>query len=353
MSRSRFRWISKSDLIADRPGRRLTPWLAGLGAFFLVVSVVGVVRLIRGPSPSPPLSEVVATSTTGPTTIVLPTLPSDQELYPDLFDEQGCLRTGPDPDDVDCGNQVPYNEEFDGPPETNPVRNLMGFQGQYYATDLTSKTVVVLPETVAAVPGVGWEAFGLVRNETEFPVGEVMVRALLSDKGGVLLGVAEALVPISELRPGEPGPFHALTDVSTEAVAEVTWEVVTGEAPAASRALMIQRYWEVPYGDRPRWDTDPAQPPFPYLAFGSVTNLGDVAIDTPTVAAAWLDENGRVIWIVTTPVRDLSPSADASKELVPGGIADFYLIVDDPEMAPQLLGPTSQVSGMIIWGYSG
>lgn len=95
----------------------------------------------------------------------------------------------------------------------------------------------------------------------------------------------------------------------------------------------------------------PAEPPFPYLAFGSVTNLGDVAIGAPSVTAAWLDRDGRVMWIFTTRVRQLSPTGDAVKELGPGGLADFNLIVDDPDIGPHLLGPTSEVSGIIIWGY--
>ena len=77
----------------------------------------------------------------------------------------------------------------------------------------------------------------------------------------------------------------------------------------------------------------------------------DVAIGAPSVTAAWLDRDGRVMWIFTTRVRQLSPTGDAVKELGPGGIADFYLIVDDPDIGPQLLGPTSEVSGIIIWGY--
>lgn len=169
----RWVWIN-TELTPGRPegvSRRLRLWLAGLGSFGLVAILLGLPSLLRGPSPSPPASDLIATPTTTPMAVVRPTLPPDQELYSTMFDEKGCLKTGPALTDVDCGNRVPYNEAFDGPPETNPVRNLMGFQGQFYATEVVADSVVVLTDTVSVVPGKSWEALGLVRNETQFPGG--------------------------------------------------------------------------------------------------------------------------------------------------------------------------------------
>lgn len=186
---------------------------------------------------------------TVPVTATLPSLPSLHVRAPDLYDEDGCARIPPDEGNVvRCG---PFREDLErlreereaciqveaGAPDLEkifeearrtgrcvfveprlPSKNLAGFRGPYYTTDLEAGEVVVLKETLTTAREGTWQAWGLVRNETSTPVGEVNVTASLIGAGGAVLDRPSAEVPVDPLRPGEPGPFVITSTVDAARV---------------------------------------------------------------------------------------------------------------------------------------
>ena len=262
--------------------------------------------------------------------VTLPELPPVWELYPDVYDKDGCLQV---PADEGGGRRCgPPAMVFpiDHSPETHRV--LKGFIGRYYASLVNGNAVTVLQESLTIADSGTWRAWGLVRNETMRNVGNVTVSATLFGRDGTLLDRVSAKVPVSVLRPGEPGPFTIRSTISVSDVARVEWSVEPGALnPAVSRDFIVQPFWEVPFGVSEWRGVKRNDSPYPYVLSAGFTNLGS-RIQRATLVVAWLDENNRVVWVETAP---LAPGTGAS--IPPDGSANFVEIrVSDSAVGPRL-----------------
>lgn len=311
--------------------RRLDELLAGVAAFVLLALVAASCAERAAPPGATPQPTPVSTP--------LPRLPPARVLEPDLFDRSGCAKL--EDGTVDRGAPLLPGEATTGGPHA--WRTLLGFVGPYYVSELRTGEVILLGDSLTIASEGPWRAWGLVRNETTYPAG-ADVSASLFAADGTLLTTVSAHVPVDPLRPGEPGPFALSSDVATSEVATVTWSVVqTPPGPAVLRDFQILQGWRLPFGDRARedgWYRDPTgPPPYPFVQFGSVDNLGDASA-LPLVVAAWVDANDRVVWVATAQVGEVPGNPEASavgpRSLGPRVLGDYYLVISDPRAGPLL-----------------
>lgn len=262
--------------------------------------------------------------------VELPELPAPHERAGHLFDEDDCLRLPPSGgDNAECGAQPLPGQASSHVEATD--RNLAGFRGPHYTTDVSRDEVVVLGSTVRIGDVEGWSATGLVRNETPGQAGRVTVHARLVDEQGAALTTVRSHVPVDPLRPGEPAPFALEANEPVDEVADVRWHVEWGGAqadPARESELLV--HWlrshggsrDVAVGNLLDDETADERP---YLLFGSVRNHADQEIVRPSVVIAWLEEHGQVRHVART--RLLQPgSGDPLDELapeMPGELGDF------------------------------
>lgn len=292
--------------------------LASLVTGGLVLTSAGTVIGVSGP-------------TAAMTRVFLPDLPPVSTLYPDVYDTDGCLRVPADEGGGRrCGPPLETMPPVDGSP--NVYRVLQGFAGPHYATMVDGKAVTILQESLT-VSSIGtWRAWGLVRNEMNRSVGNVVVTASLYAQDGTLLDQPSVTVPISVLRSGEPGPFAVRSAVAASDVVRVEWSVQAGMPnQVASRQFIIQPFWEVPFGVSEWRGVNRDDPPYPYTMATGFRNLGG-RIRGATLVVAWLDENQRVVWLDTTPL-----DSRTTPEIPHDGSANFALLkVGDGQIGPRL-----------------
>ncbi|MBA3780017.1 MAG: hypothetical protein H0X16_12110 [Chloroflexi bacterium] len=301
----------------------------------VVASVLLVACSAFSPAPTPaptlefrPFPAPSGSPTAEPPLASLETLPPPEVLEPDQHDENGCLVYAPD-QPPDCGVPADPADVADGP----ELPAVMGFSGDYYTNRLSAQDVVILSEaTVVSTEG-EWAARGLVRNETSSDVGDVTVTAALRGRDGGLLAKAETVVPIDPLRPGEPGPFELSSSVNASRVANVEWSVASNESLGSPRQFLIEQYWSLPYGNRePRGFEVGTDPPYPFIVFGSVFSRAGMPAVRPVVTTAWLDSEGGVSWVDSTPVE----MASGLIELAPDSFGDFLVSIEDASVGPGL-----------------
>jgi hypothetical protein len=329
---------------AASPSRRTNDPLVGV-RLLLLLALVAASCAERA---APPAAAPEPTSVQTP----LPTLPPARVLEPDLFDENGCAKLGDGT--VDCGAPPLPGEAATEAATEDPLawRSLLGFVGPYYASELRAGAVILLQDSMTIASRGPWRAWGLVRNETAHPAG-ADVTAQLFAADGMLLTTVSAHVPVDPLRPGEPGPFALSSDIAVSDVAAVNWSVLeTPPGPAVLRDFQILEGWSLPFGERGRedgWYRDPpGPPPYPFVQFGSVDNLGGASA-LPLVTAAWVDENDRVVWVATAQIGDVPGNPESSavgpRSLGPRVLGDYYFVISDPSAGP-LLG-SGTVSAML------
>lgn len=280
--------------------------------------------------------------------VPLPTLPSVAERHPDAYDAQGCTQVGPD--EADCSASAAALDQAAAHPDDG-WRTLAGFVGPHYATDVSAGTVVLLDGTTATATAGPWTATGLVRNDTAGAVTAVVVEVALLDAAGRELGVARDDVPVDPLRPGEPAPFEVESDVAADAVADVRWSITFEPAAAADERLVeLVTWWDRRADDPEPVDLylyrDEPGAPLPYLLFGAVTNHGTVALASPTVIAAWLDDAGRVVDVAETAAVTDPANGTGGPPLVPGASADFLFVLDGRP-------PAVDTGRVVLWAVGG
>jgi hypothetical protein len=270
----------------------------------------------------------------GDASVALPTLPPRHELYPNEYDEAGCNIV--DPEEPICPGPAVGDEPALEPGDWQTLR---GFEGPYYDTQLTARDVVVIDSSVSTSTQGNWEAWGLVRNETEVPTGAALSATLLDSDGNVLTS-AQSVVGVSSIRPGEPAPFDIVADVPTEDVGEVQWTVTpTKPAGEAFRDFVVMQFWTLPFGDRARADNlyrDAGEPPYPFVSAGGVTALADKPLADAQVEIAWIDSAGRVVATGSATVGEIPNNPEASKappSLVKGVVAPYFIVVTEPAIA--------------------
>lgn len=267
-------------------------------------------------------------------TIDLPTLPPPHVLHPELRNEDGCTAIPPDEGGGwRCGPQV---EGQLGTESFQTYQALCGFEGPYYSSLVSGKSLVVLENTLNTSTEGNWAVHGLLRNETTETVGEAVVVSRLYGYAGERLGEAKTLSPVRGLRPGEPAPFHIEADVDVGQVYRVEWEIAARSAThPMSRDFMVLVHWEVPYGVMEYGVVLRDDPPYPYLLATGMRNLGEPVQDAQIIAA-WLNDEDQVILIAADGLR--------SGTILPidsGEFADFETIqVFDSGVAHKLHGAT-------------
>ena len=255
----------------------------------------------------------------------LPELPSVADGVDGLYDEHGCLQTGPH--EVDCSvraAEVDAALSEGGPGET---RHLEGFVGSRWLDLVDGRGPTVLSATVERSTAGAFVATGLARNEGTAILADLVVTARLLDPNGVELDVVTGTSPVHDLRPGEPAPFTVRSAVDAESVVRVEWAAAGGAVgDATDRALSWTSYWERPEGGDPvdlylYRDSGGSRP---HLLFGSVASVGPVQVDDPEVVVGWLSPAGRLVEFVTAPVR--GPDGTPRVRLPAGGAADALVV---------------------------
>jgi hypothetical protein len=157
--------------------------------------------------------------------------------YPTLYDENDCLIL-PDIEGggSECDQVIVAPGEVD-PPNRDAWKDLLGFQGNFFADEVTGEGVVLLPGSVSSPQAESWRATGLVRNETTVAKPPVSVSTLLYDASGSLLDAPRAATGIGAVRPGEPAPFMVTSDIAANRVRSWDWCVTVGDVAFRPEAL--------------------------------------------------------------------------------------------------------------------
>ncbi len=266
----------------------------------------------------------------------LPASPPNDERHPDLYDENGCLRSGDG--DATCETTSVGADVGELGQGEGSWRSLAGFVGPRYSTDAGAGGVTILAETVTMPASGPWRAWGLLRNEASHPVGNVVLHADLLDATGTVLESVEALVLVPSMRPGEPAPFDIEGTVDTGLVTDVRWAAAAEPGVERARDLELTTWWTRGFADPTELASylfeDPAGPK-PAVTFGSVTNVGAGDVEVSGVVGAWTDADGRVLWVeeatVTRPRSDADLDAVDSAVVEPDG--DLAAAVAEPDDA--------------------
>ena len=307
---------------------------------------VGLISVVVAAAASVAGHMVAEGASTSTSPAPLPTLPPPSVLEPSLFDSNNCplMPVAGDPNAAwrgVCGPDSGSKPTAPGPQEWLTLR---GYSGSHYAGSLSTGNVAVDDGSVMATTSGTWRARGLVRNQTASATGAV-VTANLYDGAGQALGAAKAAAALDMIRPGEPAPFEVSSSVPATNVADVRWSVTQVAArPGVSRNLLITRSWDLPFGDRAAADNLYKDPvggaPYPYVLAGAVENLSNAALPRAGVVVAWVDDQGRVLYIARAQSGELPfraseaagfPSTIASRTRQP-----FFVTVSDPTVAPLL-----------------
>lgn len=276
-----------------------------------------------------------------------------EDIAPYLYDENGCLIViGAAPVCERNGGEDPVAQGAD----EASAELFVGYFGPHYATTVPAaaarQQMTVLEETVTTAGSGPWSAHGMVRNDTTAPVSTIAVEATLIDAAGNVMAVVSTEAAVHHVRPGEPAPFALSAAVDAATVASVSWKSTPAGAGDDAKRLVDVRpvSWLLPYGERQPvshstlWD-EPAGPPFPYVATGSVENTSGGSLSGVQVTAAWLDAEGRVVHVDTVPAIDVTRLA--VDPLPEGFPAQFVIVYDDPQLGPALAGTT-----IAVWGFA-
>ncbi|MFN8602943.1 MAG: hypothetical protein U0842_20950 [Candidatus Binatia bacterium] len=270
----------------------------------------------------------------------MPAVPPPYVRFPDGFDRDGCAlipRTGAPPSRVCPARRASLSSAVAG-----DWGRYLGYEGPAAAPSLSPGRVVLLPETLTTAPRGWWRAAGLVRNDTSGIVREVRVTVTLATSAERPLGSATVVVPVREVRPGEPAPFEIRTLVPVQSVRHVTWSVAatsSGGTTSSSRMAEIElgriatspssagesleaslvAGGSAPDGDATR------------IGWGILRNWGPLPIARAKVVGMWIDERGRAVRLVEGRVAP-SVAGDASfaADLLPGGTRSFELFEHEP-----------------------
>jgi hypothetical protein len=300
---------------AGRPLRRTR-----YGRVLLLVALVVVVG--RGVGLAAPLENPVA----------LPTVPPPHVRFPAGFDAQGCAliaHGAADSQRVCPAVRTPTSS----PSDDADWARYLGYEGPPAVRRSDGVGAMVLPTTLIVASHGWWRATGLVRNDAPEPVHEVRVTGIFAAADDRPLGTATTVVPVHDLRPGEPAPFELQALLPAEAVRRVRWRVTTAGANATSSSRMAEievgRIAPCPVAESAGLQAIAARRMIADapIGWGILRNWGSTGIARPSVVAMWLDEKGRAVRMVDARIRPATPGARiATGELLPGATIQFDLI---------------------------
>ena len=246
------------------------------------------------------------------TSVALPTVPPPHVRFPGSFDEHGCALIAQRA--AQAKRLCPA-----GPATTARTEGWsrhLGFEGPRVASRVHGTGVVLLLDTVSVASRGWWAATGLVRNDAIDSAREVRVSVTLSTAHDRVLGTATVVVPVRDVRPGEPAPFELRTLVPVEAVRRVDWRVTS----EAAEDLGASRMAEIEIGrigaDRVGREAPPRRSVLVsaagaaaeggrWIGWGVLRNWGPRPLRQPAVVGMWIDERGRAVRLVHGRVRDL------------------------------------------------
>jgi hypothetical protein len=292
-----------------RPALRLL--LAGIGLAALALSGAGLVAGASDPAPAPGLPE----------------LPSVSEQVAGLYDDDGCLRTGAGPDDVDCSVRADEVDEALSHGGAREPRLLQGFSGSHWLGQVDGRGPRVLPDSVQLSAGGTFTASGLARNEGTEVLSTLSVTARLVDLAGAELDEVTVTSPVRDVRPGEPVPFTFTSPVAASTVDHVEWSATGGATgDEATRALSWTPFWERPVDGDPvalyLYRDGPGRRP--HLLFGSVAAVGGTGVDRPEVVVAQVSADGRLVALASTSVT--GPDGSPLAHLDAGAAGDALVV---------------------------
>jgi hypothetical protein len=131
-------------------------------------------------------------------------------------------------------------------------------------------------------------------------------------------------------------PTSSSATASTEPVTSAS---SSSSVPRPESGVTVAVYWTRPYGTARPIDVpgyaDPQGGPFPFVLYGSVTNVGDEPLAEPLIAIDFLDgTSGAPIHQVVA--RPVDPQGQPIAQLAAGGTADLIVVVDDEAVAVRL-----------------
>ncbi len=234
-----------------------------------------------------------------------------------------------------------------GEPAPNPDRfqTLYGFHGPYYNTTDLDGQIAVLESSVYYWPTATWKATGLLRNQTRCPVHINSLTARLLGSNGELLATATAIIPVDDLRAGEPAPFTIESSIPSDTVKTVDWHISSEAGQTTVRLFDFEIYHAQVAHDGA------------YSLLGQIRNDA-AATSSVRVVAAWLDQqgNGRVLFVDTPQMisvtgtpgsATLSATFSATSTLPSGAAANFEYDDSDPAVV-SLIGQAR----LALWGVS-
>jgi hypothetical protein len=264
------------------------------------------------------------------TSVTLPVVPPPHVRFPDGFDEHGCAliaRGASSPQRV-C--PAVRRDQASAGTVSDWVRYL-GYEGPPAVGGTGTRAVVILPDSLTVAARGWWRAVGLVRNDADAIASEVRVTVELATSGARPLGRATALVPVRNVRPGEPAPFELRTLLPVESVRHVTWSV---SASTGGGTTTPSRMAEIEVGRITSSSSSPdpvraeaAESEAVPIGWGILRNWGPLPITRVSVVGMWIDERGHAIRLVEG--RVLAPSRSGprpSTDLLPGGTRSFELL---------------------------
>lgn len=268
------------------------------------------------------------------TPVALPSVPPPHVRLPGAFDERGCALIPLRP--AHTKRLCPAREV--PPPAADGWSRHLGYAGPRVASRVGGSGVVLLADTLGVASRGWWRATGLVRNETTERAREVTVTVTLATADDRVLGTATAVVPVRDVRPGEPAPFELRTLVPAEAVRRIDWRVTAraGAARGSSRTAEIQigrigpdSLHQIPAPTNPLVsEASATADQGRWIGWGVLRNWGEGPLEHPAVVGMWIDEQGRAVRMVRGRfLRD----AAAPIAVPPRGTRTFELFEREPD----------------------
>lgn len=186
-------------------------------------------------------------------------------------------------------------------------------QQQQQSSDSDGDITIVSHSLIDAGSGITL-IVGEVRNDSPEKIGWVQVSANLYDSAGQLIHIAEGPVQLSELRPGEKGPFgiYINDDAVSESIANYTLSAgldsdFLQDKPAALK-VVVDKHGMVESG---------IGLPL-YQVTGNVTNTGNLPAQSVYVIASLYDAAGNFV--------DFDSTAISPSKIAAGESANFTIV---------------------------
>lgn len=220
--------------------------------------------------------------------------------------------------------------------DPDEYKSLYGYYGPFYNISNLNGQIAVLDQTVYTWPTTLWKASGMIRNQTRQSVHIKRVSATLRAAHNEVLGTATTLVPVSNLRPGEPAPFVIESTLPRSAISTVEWSVDFEIAEHKNRFLVFDII-----------DDRGSREGSLYNLFVTIRSEDAAATRRVGVVAAWLDNQDRVLYVDSpqVPPSGTSQAWRSRIDLTPNASADFTYSTKNLSVVSDLIK-----ARRVLWG---